>query len=563
MNDATRPLTPSDSPDTLPTTSVPEKTSPSSVPDATPLNQPTPSDTALPPQPAKTPPPVLQPGPELDAGLEEEISAALGDMSLMDMIDDIAPPAAEAKAGLNTPGEATGGLRTGRIIRIDGGDIFVDLGGKDQGILPRTEIEDTDVVEVGHTIDVCVVGEEDRDGLLILSKKSADQQILRRNLKPGVLVEARVIGTNKGGLEMDIKGLRAFMPAGQIDLMHIENLDSLIGQRYECEVIQVERGDQNVVLSRRNLLLREREVQKQQTWNELNVGETRHGIVRNIMDYGAFVDIGGVDGLLHIREISWARLKHPSEVLSAGQGIDVVIIDLDREKQRISLSLRRAGADPWTLVEQNYPIGLRCQAQIVNLMNFGAFAQLEPGVEGLIPISQMTWAGRIRHPGDVVQVGQMVEVEIMDIDIAKKRISLSMKRLEENPWSNIADRYQPDHNYTGQVARLTDFGAFITLEPGVDGLVHISELSDKHVNRTSDVLREGQNVEVRVLSVDPQNRRISLSIKAMLLEQAKDTSGMESASAEMPGPTEPIAPPANKPSTKRSKSRRGGLDWSW
>lgn len=504
--------------------------------------------------PLKTPSPTSYlKSPDIDDDLDKEIAEALGGMSLMDMIDE-----GQARKVKTSKTEPDSGIRKGRVISIQGDDIFVDLGGKNQGVLSREELGDEATIAVGDVIEICVLEYNASEGLLILSKKTAGQHLFRRNLREGALVEAKVISSNKGGLEMDIKGLRAFMPASQIDLIHIENLDSLIGEQFVCEVTQVERGDNNVVLSRRNILMREREEQKQKIWDELQIGQVRQGKVRSLMDYGAFVDIGGTDGLLHVKEISWSRIKHPSEVLAVGQALDVVVLDIDREKQRISLSLRQAGGDPWSTVEHKYPVGTRHSAQITNLMDFGAFAQLEPGVEGLIPISQMSWAGRIKHPSDVVQVGGMVEVEVLSIDIDKKRLSLSMKQLQQNPWLTVPERYFPNQICTGTVARLTDFGAFVTLEPGVDGLVHISEMSHKRVNSASDMVRAGQVVQVKVLAVDMETHRISLSIK-QTVEQVFEEPSSPSAPVVEQAPVEEPKPVKKKP----DKPRRGGLDFKY
>jgi len=264
-----------------------------------------------------------------------------------------------------------------------------------------------------------------------------------------------------------------------------------------------------------------------------------------------------VDGLLHVKEMSWAHVKHPKDILSVGQGIDVVIVSVDREKNRIGLSLRQAGGDPWSRVEMQYPVGSHHQAQIKNLADFGAFAELEPGIEGLIPISQMTWAGRIRHPSDVVKPGQFVNVEIMSVDTAKKRMSLSMKKMLDNPWSNIDEKYKVDQVCTGTVARLTDFGAFITLEPGIDGLVHVSEIANHRVNRPADVIKEGQDVQVKILNIDKENRRIGLTIKGA------EILGVSAVSGSMSEPQETPAEPEKPQKAKKhiDRPRRGGLTW--
>ncbi len=493
------------------------------------------------------------PGPEEDAEIEKEINEALGDISLMDIygMEEDTNRAQGLQQPESTPKEHVPGVTVGKVIAVTDDGAFVDLGGKSQGLLPSEEIEPDEQIEPGSEIKVAVVRYDARDGLIIVSRKAADQQILRRNLKKGSLVEARVTGFNKGGLEMDIKGMKAFMPASQIDIGRVEDFTPYVNNKYICEVTQVERGDKNIILSRRNVLYKQQEEKRKELWNEIEPGQMRHGTVRSLMDYGAFVDIGGADGLLHVREMSWARIKHPSDILSVGQKIDVVVIGVDREKQRIALSLRQAGGDPWTTVEHKYPVGSRHTVQISQLADFGAFAELETGVEGLIPISQMSWAGRIRHPSDVVEPGAMVEVEVLSVDVQKRRISLSMKSVQDNPWDNIEQKYIKDEIYTGTVERLTDFGAFVTLEPGVDGLIHISEMSEKHVNRASDVLEKGQEIQVKVKGVDASNRRISLTLKG-LAGSSDDAQQQDSNEQEK-----------TKPAKKKNRPMRGGLDWNW
>jgi len=488
------------------------------------------------------------PTPEDDASLEAEIESALGDGSLMDIYDlDQANAAAEAAAAPKEEKSLPPGVVRGKVVGITGDDIFIDLGGKSQGMLQRSELSEDAKIEKGDTIEVAIVGYDKQDGLILLSKKTAEQQLLRRDLKKGALVEGRVVGSNKGGLEMDIKGLKAFMPASQIGFDRIEDLNTLMNEVYTCIVIEVERGDKNIVLSRRRVLEKERYEKQELLWAEIQKGQTRHGTVTRLAEFGAFVDIGGVDGLLHVSEMSWARVNDPKEILQVGQEIDVMVIDVDKVKQRVSLSLKLAGGDPWSTAQQNYAVGTRHQAQVTHLQDFGAFAELEPGLEGLIPISEMTWTGRIRHPRDMVQPGTKLEVEILKIDTEKRRISLSMKNLQENPWLNIEQKFVRGDIYQGKVVRLADFGAFVTLEEGVDGLIHISELSNKRVNKTSDVVSVGQEVSVRVLKVDSDNQKISLSMKGIGPDGQEEAPEVRPYDRRRPVPK------------KKGKPRRGGL----
>ncbi|MFC1782554.1 S1 RNA-binding domain-containing protein [Planctomycetota bacterium] len=500
---------------TPPTEPPPEQMTPQ--PEEQPLDQTPAQITPTQPQPDKEPSEkVALPGPEDEADLDEEVAEALGDVSLMDLYHLEEPVSVKAqKPAEKTATEKPSQIKRGKVIGISGDDIFVDMGGKSQGLLPRQELEENEKVEVGSEVDVVIISYDSKDGLLILSKKTAEQQLLLHNLKEGSLVEARVVGDNKGGLEMDIKGIEAFMPISQVDLARVEDLKPFVGQKFVCEVVEVEKGDKNIVLSRKNVLIKERQERQDQLWEELEKGQTHHGVVQSIADYGAFVDLGGVDGLLHVSELSWTRVKSPKEILQVGQEIDVVIIEIDKNKRRMSLSLRQAGGDPWTSVEVNYPVGSRHKVQIRNLQDFGAFAELEPGVEGLIPISEMTWAGRIRHPRDVVEAGALVEAEILTVDTEKRRIALSMKRIEENPWANVEKKYFKEQLYKGQVARVAEFGAFVTLEPGVDGLVHISEMSDQHIKSARDVVTVGDEITVKILSIDKENQRISLTLKGI------------------------------------------------
>jgi len=508
--------------------------------------EPTSSDTPI--QAENSPEPTPNSADE-DASLEQEIEAALGDGSLMDVYGlDQANAAVEAAAAAPTEGESLPpGVVRGKVVGITGDDIFIDLGGKSQGMLQRNELPEDAKVEKGATIEVAIVGYDKRDGLILLSKKTAEQQLLRRDLKKGALVEGRVVGSNKGGLEMDIKGLKAFMPASQIGFDRIEDLNTLVNEVYTCAVIEVDRGDKNIVLSRRRVLEKERHEKQELLWAEIQKGQNRHGTVTRLTEFGAFVDIGGMDGLLHVSEMSWARVKDPKEILQVGQEIDVMVIDVDKVKQRVSLSLKLAGGDPWNTAQQTYAVGTRHPAQVTHLQDFGAFAELEPGLEGLIPISEMTWTGRIRHPRDMVQPGTKVEVEILKIDTENRRISLSMKNLQENPWFNIEQKFIRGDIYTGKVVRLTDFGAFVTLEEGVDGLIHISELSNKRVNKTSDVVSVDQEVHVRVLKVDSSNQKISLSMKGIGPDGQAEATEVRSDDRRRPV------------TKKKAKPRRGGL----
>ncbi len=488
--------------------------------------------------------------------LEQELQDALGGDSLLDMYGMTNAIETNTNASID-PNQSSQmvapGVLKGTVVSVASDGYFIGgLGGKSEGFLPKDDLEPDEILEIGHPVNVVIVRYDKRDGILILSRNAAMKEIMKRNLKEGVMVEVRVTGTNKGGLEVEIKGgLKAFMPVSQIDILRIEDTDPYVNQKFVCEVMQVDKGDKNIVVSRRRVLEKEQAQKGEELWNALEKGQIRTGRVRSIMDFGAFVDLGGADGLLHVSEMSWARIDKPGDLLHIGQEVEVAIKEIDKVKQRISLSMKMASANPWTLAPQKYPIKSRHQAKVVKLMNFGAFAELEPGIEGLIPVSEMSWAGRVNHPKDVVGEGQLVEVEILKLDPEKKQISMSIKSVQGDPWKGIDEKYFKDGIYTGTVARLAEFGAFITLEPGVDGLVHISEMSDKHVKRSGDVVKEGESVQVKVLEIDPRAKRISLSMKALLVPETTETAPKEN---PFPESSSSDATPKRK-----KKKLRGGL----
>ncbi len=498
---------------------------------------------------------VAIPGPEQDDDIEAEVAQALGDVSLMDI--DLSRPAPSKDQPADSAADITDdkpipGILRGTIYKVEADGAFITgLGGKSEGFLPKDEFEPDEVLKEGDPIDVCIVGRDPKDGIVILSRNAATQQIMLKNLKVGDHVEATVTGSNKGGLDMKIKGgIKAFMPISQIDIHRIEDedKDKLVGQKFICAVTQADRNDRNIVISRRKIIEAEHKANAAQLWDQLEQGQIRKGTVRSIMDYGAFIDLGGIDGLVHVSEISWAHIDKPSEFLVVGQQVDVFIKEVNREKKRLALSMKLVSGDPWATVDQKFPVGMHCQAKIVRLMNFGAFAQLEPGIEGLIPVSEMSWLGRVNHPKEVVSEGDVVDVEILKCSKEDKQISMSIKAVQGNPWENIEEKYAPENDYTGKVVRLSDFGAFVELEPGVDGLIHISELSDKHIKRAGDAVSEGEEVKVRVLEVDPRRKRIALSIKA-LMETPADETAQETAEDTTAAPAKP----------KRKKNLKGGI----
>jgi small subunit ribosomal protein S1 len=371
--------------------------------------------------------------------------------------------------------------------------------------------------KVGEEIEVYLESKEDNEGLIVLSKDKADKikvwdQISNAH-DSGTPVEGRVAEVVKGGLAVDV-GVRAFLPGSQVDLRPVKNLGAMVGQSIRAKVIKLNRRRGNVVLSRRAVLEEEREEKKKHTLSVLAEGMVLTGTVKNLTDYGAFIDLGGIDGLLHVTDMSWGRVGHPSEIFQIGDQVEVVVLHFDRETGRVSLGYKQKSSDPWANVDERYPVGAKVEGRIVSLTNYGAFVELEPGVEGLVHVSEMSWTRRVRHPSKLVNVGDPVEVMVLEVNKATKRISLGMKQVESDPWATIQERYQPGMRVQGKVRNLTDFGAFVELEPGVDGLLHISDMSwTRNIGHPSELLKKGQPIETQILNVDRDNKRISLGLK--------------------------------------------------
>ena len=476
-----------------------------------------------------------------DDELQRELDEALGSMSLESLMD------ADAPGALTGTGQ---GVRKGKVIAVHGSDIFVDLGGKSQGVLTVDQLGGKAVPAVGDWIEVTIEGYDGSEGMLILSREGAVQAATWKNMAEGALVEGRVTGHNKGGLELDLNGIRAFMPISQIDFERVEaeQLGQFVNQRMRCEVVDVRRDERSVVVSRRNALQREREQASAELLESLQEGQTIHGTVKTIMPYGTFVDIGGIDGLVHVSDLSHSRVGDPHEVVTEGQQLEVKVLKIDRETRKISLGLKQVMPDPWTAAGSKYPVDSVVTGRVVKLMDFGAFVELEPGVEGLVPISEMTFERRIGHPREVVSEGEVINVRVLNVDVAAGRISLSIKRVGDDPWTGASVRWPAGSVVEGVVKRTTEFGAFVELTPGVEGLVHISELSDERVRQVSDVAKVGQAVRVKVLNVDEDRRRIGLSLK-------------QAAEADYLAPAESAEPTAPRPEKKRKKPLKGGLEW--
>jgi small subunit ribosomal protein S1 len=423
-----------------------------------------------------------------------------------------------------------GQILRGIVVDITPDHVTVDVGYKSEGQIPMQEFLKRDKkvdVKIGDRIDVLLERKESEEGLLTLSKEKADRinvwKDISRSCREGEVIEGEIVGKVKGGLSVDIGRIQAFLPGSQIDLKPIRNLDALIGQRLRFKVIKFNRKRNNIVLSRRVLLDEERKQLREETLKNLKEGDVVEGTVKNLTDYGAFIDLGGMDGLLHITDISWGRIGHPSEKLSVGDRIKVKILHFDQEKQKVSLGLKQALPDPWESLPRRYPIGSRLKGKVVNVTDYGVFVELEEGVEGLVHISELTWSKKMKHPSKIVHIGDTVEVMVLDCDPAKRRISLGMKQIEPNPWALIEEKYPVGTKVVGRVKTVTDFGIFIGFDEGVDGLVHVSEMSwTKKIKHPSELYKKGQEVEAVVLNIDRKNERFSLGVKQLTPDPWKD-----------------------------------------
>jgi small subunit ribosomal protein S1 len=416
-----------------------------------------------------------------------------------------------------------GRIVRGRIVQIHDSDALVDIGYKSEGTIPLREFKNANgeqlEVNVGDMVDVFLEDTEDENGFVVLSKEKADRiqvwEEITRAYEDGRVVEGKVCDRIKGGLSVDI-GVKAFLPGSQVDLRPIRNLESLIGETIRSKIIKLNRRRGNIVLSRRVILEEERESARHETLETLEENKIIKGIVKNITDYGVFVDLGGVDGLLHITDISWGRVNHPSEMFQVGDEIEVMVLSYDKDDEKVSLGLKQKTPDPWEAVEEKYPVGSRVEGKVVSITDYGAFVELETGVEGLVHISEMSWAKRVKHPSKVVDMDDMVEAIVLDLDKDNRRISLGLKQIEPNPWAVVAEKYPPGSIVSGIVRNLTEFGAFIELEEGVDGLVHISDMSwTTRIKHPSEVLKKGEQVQAVLLSIDVENERLSLGVKQL------------------------------------------------
>jgi len=415
---------------------------------------------------------------------------------------------------------AEGDIVKGHILEVREDVVLVDIGYKSEGLIPLREFRSPSgeiTAKVGDAVDVYLEQREDSDGLIVLSREKAEKikiwEELSQVYEKGGPISGTILGRTKGGLIVDI-GVRAFLPGSQVDLRPVRDLDKLIGKAFPMKIIKLNQKRGNIVLSRRELLEEERKHLKEDTLATLAEGKRVKGKIKNITEYGAFVDLGGLDGLLHITDMSWGRIGHPSELFQVGDEIEVVVLKFDRANERVSLGYKQRLPDPWEAVEQRYPVGAKFKGKVVSMTDYGAFVELEEGVEGLVHISEMSWTQRVKHPSKVVAIGDLVEVVVLDVDRGNKRISLGMRQAEPNPWNFIEERYPVGTRVEGRVRNLADFGAFVELEEGIDGLIHISDMSwTKRIRHPSELLKKGEKVEAIVLHVDKANHRISLGLK--------------------------------------------------
>ncbi|KKK95811.1 hypothetical protein LCGC14_2669060, partial [marine sediment metagenome] len=396
---------------------------------------------------------------------------------------------------------------------------IIDTGYKSEGIIPLSEFDSPDEVKMGNEIDVMLESFEDDTGLIQISKRKADRirgwEKIVTKYKEGDVVKGKVIRKIKGGLLVDI-GIPIFLPASQIDIKPPGEIAEYIGKEVTCKILKIDEIQQNIIVSRRKLIEEERSKQKQEFLSRVEVDQTVKGTVKNIADFGAFIDLGGIDGLLHITDMSWGRISHPSEMLAINDEIEVKILGIDKEKEKVALGLKQKTENPWLNVEEKYPIGSKIKGQVVNIMSYGAFIKLETGIEGLVHISEMSWTRRINHPTEIAAIGDNVEAIVLNINKEKEEISLSIKQVEKNPWTLIEEKYPSGTRIKGRVRNLTNYGAFIEIEDGIDGLLHISDMSwSKKVAHPSEIVKKSDKIETIVLSVDKEKKRVSLGIKQL------------------------------------------------
>jgi len=440
--------------------------------------------------------------------LDQQVSEMFGEQE-----NEFLEEALQTKVDSRLPGT----ILKGTIVSQIGNDVIVEVGLKSEGIVDAAEFEGPDQIEMGVEIEVLLEDTDSESGLVLLSKRKADVirgwEAILTTKKEGDVVKGRVIRRIKGGLLVDI-GVPVFLPASQVDIRKPGDISRFIGKEVDCKILKIDIEGRNIVISRRKLIEEERRSSKEKILTDIEVGQLRKGVVKNIADFGVFVDLGGLDGLLHISDLSWGRISHPSEIVQLDQEIECIVVGVDKEHEKISLGLKQKTSSPWEDVEQRYPLGDRVKGKVVNVMNYGVFVRLEDGIEGLVHISEMSWTRRLAHPGEVVNLGDEIEVVVLNVNKEKQEISLGIKQTQTNPWAVAAQKYPAGTIVTAKVRSLTNFGAFVEVEPGVDGMIHISDLSwtRKH-SHPGEALQKGQEIKCVVLEVNEEKRRVSLGIK--------------------------------------------------
>ncbi len=439
-----------------------------------------------------------------------------------------------------------GQIVKGKIIAITPKEVIVDIGYKSEGAISLSEFQDPDAIKVGDEIEVYLESREDDNGMVVLSKQKAERtvgwEMVISKYGEGDLVEGKVAREVKGGFMVDI-GVEAFLPASLAALKSLGNTSQLIGQTFQFKIVKINKLRKNIVISRKDALQQQKEGDRKKIFESLQKGAVVSGIVRNITDFGAFVDLGaGIIGLLHITDMSWGRVSHPSEVLAIGDNIEVMVLDFDKETMRVSLGLKQKTQNPWETVDTKYPVGSKAKGAVVNIVPYGAFVELEKGIEGLLHISELSWTKKYNTPNEILAIGDRIEVQVLDIDKQNKKISLGLKQLEVNPWLEADSKYPVGTRVKGKVRNLTDYGAFVELEDGIDGLIHVSDVSwTKRIGHPKDILKKGEKVEAIILSVDSNNRRISLGIKQLMPDPWDEIATRHVPNSVLPGKITKIA----------------------
>ncbi|HNS48720.1 MAG TPA: 30S ribosomal protein S1 [bacterium] len=420
-----------------------------------------------------------------------------------------------------------GQIITGKVIEVANDYVLIDIGYKSEGYVPRMEFKDFETLESGQEVRVMLETLDiNENGFISLSKEKADLLLnwdrVETSYRQGETIKGKILASVKGGFRVDI-GIMAFLPISQTDIRPISDPKALIGQVFDFKVIKLDRSRNNIVISRRELLEAEERIRKTAALARLEIGQVVKGLVKNIVDYGAFIDIGDLTGLAHINDLSWSHITHPSQVLAIGDRVEVKILKINQEKGEVSLGLKQTMKNPWEGIESRYPVGSRIQGKVVNITDYGAFVKLEDGVEGLLHISELSWTNKVKHPSEILAMGDTIEVQVIALDQDKQKISFSMKALEPNPWDTIAEKYQVNSVVKGRVYNVTNYGAFVELEKGIEGLLHISNLDWSKVKHPSEILKKGDRIEVMILDVDPVKRRIALGRKQLINPPAPES----------------------------------------